>query len=110
MYTTKLAYRQCLVSYYNRTHIKLQSIWAGLSGTKNVLIRDISVNYKFNSFPFRDDKYLFRLDESLRAFLLKLNVCDSQLKPLPEGIYFESMKTHRQTTGRHDNSLTVFFL
>lgn len=32
----------------------------------------------------RDDHYLFRLEESLRAFLLKLNVCDSQLKPLPE--------------------------
>ena len=37
------------------------------------------------SYIFRDDKYLFKLEDSLRAFLLKLNVCDAQLKPLPEG-------------------------
>lgn len=31
----------------------------------------------------KDDKYLFRLEESLRAFLLKLNLADALLKPLP---------------------------
>ena len=32
-----------------------------------------------------EDKFLFSLEESLRAFLLKLNICDSLLKPLEEG-------------------------
>ena len=30
------------------------------------------------------DSYLQRLEQSLRAFLLKLNICDSTLQPLPE--------------------------
>ncbi|XP_052283895.1 mitotic spindle assembly checkpoint protein MAD2B-like isoform X5 [Dreissena polymorpha] len=32
----------------------------------------------------RDDQYMFRLEDALRAFLLKLSVADSLLKPLPE--------------------------
>lgn len=31
-----------------------------------------------------EDKYLFRLEDALRGFLLKLNIADSLLKPLPE--------------------------
>ncbi|XP_046343412.1 mitotic spindle assembly checkpoint protein MAD2B-like [Haliotis cracherodii] len=32
----------------------------------------------------KTDEYLFQLEQSLRAFLLKLNICDSVLQPLPE--------------------------
>ena len=46
------------------------------------------------SYIFRDDKYLFKLEDSLRAFLLKLNVCDAQLKPLPEGKIFKILTIH----------------
>ncbi|XP_045162682.1 mitotic spindle assembly checkpoint protein MAD2B-like isoform X2 [Mercenaria mercenaria] len=31
-----------------------------------------------------EDPYLFRLEDALRGFLLKLNVADTQLKPLPQ--------------------------
>ncbi|XP_060591862.1 mitotic spindle assembly checkpoint protein MAD2B-like [Ruditapes philippinarum] len=32
----------------------------------------------------RDDPYLFRLEDALRGFLLKLNIADTQLRPLPQ--------------------------
>ena len=37
-------------------------------------------------FSPKDDEYLIRLEQSLRAMLLKLNVSDSLLQSLPEGM------------------------
>lgn len=43
-------------------------------------------------FCYSDDKYLFRLEDALRGFLLKLNVAESLLKPLPQSKYIYSIE------------------
>jgi hypothetical protein len=53
----------------------------------------------FNCFCRTDDKYFFQVESSLRAFLLKISVCDAMLKPNPSGkvtctlSYFEVLRT-----------------
>lgn len=44
-----------------------------------------------NLFYFRNlrDPYLVQLEQTLRAFCLKLTVCDSLLNPLPSGCTFQ---------------------
>ncbi|KAK7495680.1 hypothetical protein BaRGS_00013127 [Batillaria attramentaria] len=46
---------------------------------------DIDQTNQTSNRPGREDSYLLHLEQSLRALLLKLNVSDALLKPLPSG-------------------------
>lgn len=48
--------------------------------------------YIFLHFFTSEDSFLFRLEQSLRAFIMKLNICDTMLKPLPNGNYVMQQK------------------
>lgn len=60
--------------------------------------------YIYNFFFIRNlrDPYLVKLEQMLRAFCLKLTVCDSLLKPLPSRCTF---RIHIHTT--ETNSIEI---
>ncbi|CAB4012342.1 Hypothetical predicted protein [Paramuricea clavata] len=44
-----------------------------------------------------DDKYFFQIESSLRAFLLKISVCDAMLKPNPSDCRFSLLVYTKQS-------------
>ncbi|KAE9540916.1 hypothetical protein AGLY_004161 [Aphis glycines] len=65
-------------------------------------IRNVELELNLSDFSNIRDPYLIKLEQMLRAFCLKLTVCDSFLKPLPPNCTFQ---IHIHTT--ETNSIEI---